>query len=679
MAVSVGGGGSSGVGGLAEGGTGGAPLPTECTTGATRSCYNGPAGTQVHAPCKEGVQTCDESGHWGLSCEGEITPGEESCAPSSEADEDCDGEVNEGGVGCVCVPFTMQDCYEGPQGTAGVGICKAGEQVCTGDGTAWSNELCDGQALPADAETCDNLLDDNCDGNVDEGCECSPGDTRACYTGPFLTNGVGPCTGGTQTCGEDNKWPAACAGEVTPQSDVCGDGIDNNCDNNVDDGFETGVPGCACVPFTKGACYEGPLGTLNVGTCKAGGRTCAADGTAWGPCEGDVTPTAQETCDDQIDNDCDGKLYNACPLRGLSAGGSHACAIRPDGALLCWGQNDDGQLGIGGVSQKTKAAQVTGLTSGVVSVSAGWAHTCAVLSSGALKCWGANTFGQLGDGTVKGRTKPVAVVGLETGVQAVAAATTHTCAVLVDGSVKCWGDQSSGRLGNGESTDAKILSPTNVATLSAGTVEYIDAGASHTCVILTGGTVQCWGANWDGVLGTGDEEARPVPTDVVGLSPSDGSPATRVSAGSNHTCAVLASKHQTVCWGKNHRFQLGDFTTTTRLTPVPVVELHSEAVDVTVSSSSTCALLDTGSVDCWGDGSFGQIGEGIVSLFRALPTATKLATPQVAISSLGPFICSAKSTGGAMCWGNNETGQAGNGTTTSPVALPTEVLGLDLP
>lgn len=247
-------------------------------------------------------------------------------------------------------------------------------------------------------------------------------------------------------------------------------------------------------------------------------------------------------------------------VQAVTTGGGHSCALS-GGGVQCWGGNEFGQLGDGTASDQTLPVAVVGLDSGVLSVALGAAHTCALSAGGAVSCWGRNESGQLGDGTTTDRSGPVAVVGLASAVQAVASWEDHTCALTTDGAVMCWGNNESGQLGDGTNTNRST--PVAVVGLDAG-VRAIAAGAAHTCA-LKDATLMCWGGNKFGQVGDGTTTGRKKPVAVVGL----GGPVQAVALGGYHTCALNAD--QTVaCWGHNKFGQLGDGTTRQRATPVPV-------------------------------------------------------------------------------------------------------------
>ena len=290
----------------------------------------------------------------------------------------------------------------------------------------------------------------------------------------------------------------------------------------------------------------------------------------------------------------------------ISAGISHTCALLSTGAVKCWGYNDFGQLGdaTSGTNRLTPVA-VSGLSSGVTAISAGYFHSCALLSTGAVKCWGNNGFGQLGNDSGIQSLTPVAISGLSSGVTAISAGNRHSCALLSTGAVKCWGYNDFGQLGDGSGIQSST--PVAVSGLSSGVtaISTLSSGF-HTCALLSTGAVKCWGHNYYGQLGDATSGTdRLTPVAVSGLSYG----VTAISAGYQHTCALL-STGAVKCWGYNYSGQLGDATSgTDRLTPVAVSGLSSGVTAISSSGSHTCALLSTGAVKCWGNNGYGQIGD----------------------------------------------------------------------
>jgi hypothetical protein len=258
----------------------------------------------------------------------------------------------------------------------------------------------------------------------------------------------------------------------------------------------------------------------------------------------------------------------ATVIQAVSAGDYMTCALSTTGGVKCWGYNGEGELGDGTTTTRAVAGDVSGLTSGVVALASGDAHTCALTTAGGVKCWGHGQYGQLGNGLTVNRLTPMDVPGLTSGVSAITAGYQHTCAVTSAGGVKCWGWNRYGQLGNGVASDTPSLSPIDVPGLSG--VTALTAGSNWTCALTTAGGVKCWGLNGAGQLGDGTTTMRLSPVNVVGLS----SGVIGIAAAANpsldgHTCALTQS-NQVWCWGLNDHGQLGDGTRVTRLTPVQV-------------------------------------------------------------------------------------------------------------
>jgi len=294
----------------------------------------------------------------------------------------------------------------------------------------------------------------------------------------------------------------------------------------------------------------------------------------------------------------------------VSAGENFSCAVTEAGAASCWGYNGNGELGNGSTTPSRVPVGVSGIGT-VTAISAGSFHSCAVTSAGAVKCWGRNSNGQLGDGTTARSLVPVAVTGLGSGVDAVAPGSSYTCAVTSAGGVKCWGYNANGQLGDGTTTES--LSPVDVVGLTTG-VDAVAAAGSHACALTTAGAVSCWGLNLFGQLGNGTTTSSQIPVGVVGL----GSGASAIAAGGSYSCAVAAAGVVS-CWGSNPYGGLGDGTTADSAVPVGVVGLGAGASTVTAGNDHSCAVTTAGTVKCWGHNQFGELGNGT--------TITQLSVP----------------------------------------------------
>lgn len=349
----------------------------------------------------------------------------------------------------------------------------------------------------------------------------------------------------------------------------------------------------------------------------------------------------------------------------VEGGGYHTCARTSAGGVRCWGYNSDGELGDGTTTSRSTPVDVSGMTSGAGAVTAGLYHTCAVTGGGAVRCWGENYYGQLGDGTSTYRTTPVGVSGMTSGVNMVTAGGHHTCAVTSGGGVKCWGYSGQGQTGDGSSPP---LTPLDVSGLTSG-VSAVDTGNYHTCAVTSGGVGRCWGANWNGQLGDGTWTNRPTPADVSGSMRW-----VATSAGGYHTCA-LTDAGGVKCWGYNYYGQLGDGTTSYRTTPTDVRGLTSGVIAISAGGYHTCALTSAGGVKCWGWNHYAQLGDATTTDRSTPANVSGLTSGVVGIAAGGLHTCALSGGDGMKCWGYNGFGQLGDGTTTSR-ATPVDVSGL---
>lgn len=371
----------------------------------------------------------------------------------------------------------------------------------------------------------------------------------------------------------------------------------------------------------------------------------------------------------------------------ITAGERHHCALLQDKSVKCWGHNGYGQLGNSTTTNSGNAVQVKVDASGnpalanVERIVSGGNFNCALLSSGAMKCWGNNNKFQLGTGSLGNETKAVDVKKISNATGMVAG-NEHTCATFSNQAPKCWGANLNRQLGWGTS-GASISDPISIinpydsqprAVAGLDTVKSATGGEEHTCALLTDGHVKCWGDNGYGQLGNSSNVASKTPVEVTGISD-----AVQLSAFRNQAC-VLLSDGGIKCWGFNGSGQLGNNKRVDSSQPVSVNNI-TNAKQVVMGHSMACALLKDKTVKCWGDNSSYQF---------LLPTGGNTTEP-VDISGLtniaklsegiGGHACAVTETGKVMCWGANGSGQLGDGSTnnsTSPKEVPGITNAIDI-
>jgi alpha-tubulin suppressor-like RCC1 family protein len=347
-------------------------------------------------------------------------------------------------------------------------------------------------------------------------------------------------------------------------------------------------------------------------------------------------------------------IVNVKPASGnatrIVAGSAYSCSLNASGQAYCWGRSAfDGTT-----TQRLVPTPVVGSVT-FASLSAGQ-HLCGLTATGAAYCWGANTYGQLGDGTTTDKLEPTRVVG-GLSFAAISAGILHTCGVTTTGVGYCWG-VNSGSIGDGTTTDRIV--PTPVA--GGLTFRQISVGFYYTCGVTTAGQAYCWGGN-----AYFNYTTRPIPIDL-GLTFAS------VSASWTHTCG-LATNGTVYCWGNNQVGQLGDGTTKGRQNLIPVA---GGLTFITVSSGNdgySCGVTTSGSAYCWGLNAYGQLGDGTTAN-KLVPTVVSggLTFVSVAASTSpdGAHTCGLTTSGAVYCWGLNDHGQLGDGTTTQQL-LPTLV------
>jgi Raf kinase inhibitor-like YbhB/YbcL family protein len=309
-------------------------------------------------------------------------------------------------------------------------------------------------------------------------------------------------------------------------------------------------------------------------------------------------------------------------VSSISAGDTFSCIVTTTGAVKCWGRNDTGQLGNGNTTNQATPVTVTNLTSGITSATAGANHACALKSDKTVVCWGNNTYGQIGNAASGGNVLTATAVSSLTGVSQIAAGATHTCALIeATGAVKCWGRNQYGQLGDNSITTA--TSPVSVSGLTSGVAE-LSGGQFYTCARLAAGGVKCWGRNDYGQLGTGSFTDSLVPVSTTALPAA----ATKLAVGDRHTCALL-NDGAIMCWGSNGAGQLGNGSTqTSQTTSVAVTSVPTGVTAVAAGLDYTCALTSSGGIWCWGTGTSGQLGNNNTSnQWRPVPVALGAFTP----------------------------------------------------
>jgi len=379
------------------------------------------------------------------------------------------------------------------------------------------------------------------------------------------------------------------------------------------------------------------------------------------------------------------------PLGILASHSYHSCVIVTGGAVKCWGFGDSGGLGTGDYSHRSTPTSVIGLNSEALSISVGYGHSCAVVFGGAVKCWGGNTYGQLGIGSTccqlcqsssACQMTPVDVIGLSSGAVSVHLGGSHSCAIVSGGCLKCWGRNAEGQLGVGSTTN--LLIPADVFGLSSGVI-FVSGGNWHTCAILTTGALKCWGRNLEGQLGLGSTSAAELtPKDPVGM----GTGVLSVSLGVYHSCAIVAGAVK--CWGANTNGQLGTGDTLSQTTPASVIGLSSGVISLSVGEAHGCAILTEGAVKCWGMNSVGQLGTGSASAFEVMPSQVVGLSSGALSLALGQYTSFVYLTGDTVkCFGYDRFGQLGIGYASTDngvnapyydkcMKTPTKVNGLSL-
>ncbi len=540
-------------------------------------------------------------------------------------------------------------------------VCVAGCVLAScGDGFVWVG-----------VEACDDGNDSDDDACVGA-CEAA-----SCGDG-FVQVGVEACDDGNADDGD------ACLGTCAAAS--CGDGEVQVGVEECDDGGESALCDVDC---TAASCGDGAVNAAAGEACDDGnaddGDECLS-ACELASCGDGFVQAGVEACDDGNGLDDDGCQADCTLTKGASAvalGWYHTCALTSLGEVRCWGRNNYGQLGQGNTVQigddeapsSIPAVNVGG--SKVLAVTAGEWHTCVIVEGGKVRCWGRSNVGQLGlasTNTIGDNEQPWSVAEVPIGgpAKAIAAGRDHTCAVLEGGQVRCWGGNAGGQLGYGNvNTIGDNETPASAGDVAVGgPVGKITAGETFTCAVLETGKVRCWGVGTNGSLGyantnnIGDDEAPDSVGPVV-----VGTDVAAIASGRRHTCAVGVDK--TVrCWGLGSNGQLGLVGTATigdNETPLQggFVNIGSDkAIDVAAGYNFTCVAVEGGAVRCWGNSTYGQVGQGNTNQIGDNETPASIGPVDVggAVTQLSANLYSVCTRGAdfkVRCWGRSDFGQLG--------------------
>ncbi|MFO1373809.1 MAG: Ig-like domain-containing protein [Agitococcus sp.] len=363
-------------------------------------------------------------------------------------------------------------------------------------------------------------------------------------------------------------------------------------------------------------------------------------------------------------------------LQSLSSHQDSNCLVSTTGSIKCWGGNDFGQLGNGTplVTDGTKAFKNTPVTVANVTaakqVAIGYNHACAILQNGSVSCWGDNNNGQLGDGTQTTRLQATPVTGLAAKATQLALSYQSTCALLETGNVQCWGSNSQGVLGLGDSKIDRKITPTTIVIDSNLKAKRLVAGKNHFCAISQNDSVYCWGNNDFGQLGQNHTVPRYQPVLVSALSGT----VQQLETGVNHTCA--ARSNDVYCWGSNNKGQLGNNSQTDSSVPV-AVSLTGTVADLALGQEHSCAVLTDNRTFCWGSRQVGQTTQAVsATVVDKTPVQISSFTGKRRLSAGDFHSCTIEGIDASLtvkCWGDNQLGQLGDGSTNKQSATPVSV------
>lgn len=633
----------------------------------------------------------------------------------AEQGEDCDDQNSNNNDSCtnnclfnVCGDgFLFEGVEECDPGAANIGpneACVPGCKVnVCGDGFVGPGELCD-DGNPFDGDGCNNDCTTGTCGNgiIDPGEECddqnlSDGDgclstcvlakcgdgalwigVEECDDGPFNSNGA-QCTLACKfnICGDGNLWQGV--EECDPGPGQIGPGMEclTGCVQN----------GCGDAdPGPGEECDDGNADNTDDCTTMCLAATCG-DGFVW---------AGVEDCDDQNNEDNDA-CHNDCSANAVvevRAGGNHTCARFNNGALSCWGNGHNGRTGYAteenlGDDEPAGSWGVVDIGEPITSVETAVSHTCVRHAGGQVRCFGRASDGQLGYGNVViiGDDEQPSSVGFvdlggPTAFIAADGGAFHTCAVMQTGAVICWGRNTDGRLGyalgplnesvGDDETPAEFVAQHGTIDVGGDVIQIVN-GNGHTCALLDDATVRCWGLGDSGQLGYGNgnfigDNETPASAGAVPV----GDAVASLGGGWYHTCAVLQTG-QVKCWGRGNDGRLGYGNVAwvgLSVTPASVgfVDVGGLAVKIDCGNAHTCALLDDGTIRCWGWGGRGQLGYGnTVSIgdneAPASAGPVEIGGLALDITVDGNHTCALREDGKVLCWGDGGDGRLGYGNT----------------
>lgn len=606
---------------------------------------------------------------------------------------ECDSQSKSCGTGPPCIAkdkcCTNSECNSGASGT--VGTCDASTHQCAYSCDTSTHKGCRGACI----------LKANCCEDVD----CEPG--YACGTGGSCAPLPG-CTGTPLLgCACTSPGALACNGPHQALKLRCVAGLwsdSGTCPSGQNCGQSDGQCHDIITECLASSQYCSDSNTL---------QTCNDDRTAVTPtpCEGVCSTNAcqppicgdkktqgarGEECDDGNTATADGcePDCKASKVVEISAGAGFTCALLSSGEARCWGDNSSAQLGLGSTTQYYTSQPYTlgpvNFGTKATAISSGFNHTCVLLSDGSVRCWGANSSGQHGQGDATARTSVAPAISFSAPVVKLVAGGDTTCAVLQNGEARCWGYNGVGMLGlattgtPSKTTPATALGPIAIGGSAAAITVQSDA----VCASLQSGTVICWGSNGSGQLGRGDimaiggsQTPAAAPPPAMPVLPSGRTPITMAS-GTGHTCVLLDTGYLQ-CWGSNSAGQLGlglpasgssaaigDDESPSTAGGVQLANVAS----ISARGNSSCAGLVTGGLRCWGLNSKGQLGYGDTtsrggdnaskpSVLPDISFGSGVSARQVAMGTA--HTCALLSNGQVKCWGRDNLGQLGDATVLS--------------